>query len=63
MQIQNFSSLMNARKSKNVITRLESDDGSVVDSEEVIVREITSYFRNLYKSEGLSFRGIEGIQW
>ena len=54
---------MNARKSKNVITKLELDDGSLVDSEEVIVREITGYFRNMYKWEGLSFRGIDGIQW
>ena len=33
-----FHSLMNARKAKNVITKLELDDGSIVDSEDDIVR-------------------------
>ena len=36
-----FPTIMNARKSKNVITRLELEDGRLVDSEEDIVREIT----------------------
>ena len=58
-----FHSLMNARKSKNVITRLELEDGSLIDSENDIVREITGFFKSLYKSEGSSFRGINGFDW
>ena len=58
-----FHSLMNARKSKNVITRLELEDGRLIDSEEDIVREITSFFKSLYTTEGLSFRGVDGIDW
>ena len=58
-----FHSLMNARKAKNSITKLESEDGRLVESEEDIVQEITSFFRNLYKTEELNFRGIDGIQW
>ena len=56
-----FRSLMNARKSKNVIIRLELENGSLVDSEEDIVREITGFFSNLYKSKRMNFRGIDGI--
>ena len=58
-----FHCLMNARKAKNVITKLELEDGSFVDKEEDIVREITGFFQSLYKSEVLSFRGLDGIQW
>ena len=56
-----FHSLVNARKSKNVITRLELEDGSLIDSEIDIFREITDFFKSLYKKEGSSFRGIDGI--
>ena len=58
-----FHSLMNARKSKNVITRLELEDGRLVDSEDGIVREITGFFKSLYTTAGLSFRGVDGIDW
>ena len=54
---------MNARKAKNVITKLELEDGSFIYKEEDIVWEITGFFQSLYKSEGLSFRGIKGIEW
>ena len=40
-----FHSLLNARKAKNAITKLELDDGSIVDSEEDIVQEITGFFQ------------------
>ena len=58
-----FHSLLNARKAKNVITKLELDDGSFVDSEDDIVREITGFFQKLYKTEGSRFRGIESFDW
>ena len=58
-----FHSLMNARKAKNVITRLEVEDGRVVDEEADIVREVTDYFKRLFKSDDLIFGGIEGIDW
>ena len=58
-----FHSLLNARKAKNIITNLELDDGSIVDSEDVIVQEIMGFFQKLYKKGGSSFRGIEGIEW
>ena len=58
-----FHNLMNARKSKNVITRLELEDGSLIDSENDIIREITRFFKSLYETEGSSFRGIDGFDW
>ena len=58
-----FHKLMNARKAKNVIKKLEVGDGIVVDKETYIVREITDFFKGLYQSEGLRNRGIEGIEW
>ena len=35
----------------------------MVDKEDDIVREITDFFKTLYKSDELSYRGIEGIEW
>ena len=58
-----FHRLLNARKAKNVITRLELEDGIVVDKEADIVRERTDFFRSLYKSDELIYGGIEGIEW
>ena len=40
-----FHSLMNARKVKNVITKLELEDGSFIDREEDVVREVQVSFR------------------
>ena len=57
-----FHRLMNARKAKNVITKLELEDDSFVDKEEDLVREITRFFQSLYKTEGVSFCGVDGIQ-
>ena len=56
-----FHRLMNARRAKNAITRLEVEDGIVVDTEADIVREITDFFKTLYRSDELGFQGIEGI--
>ena len=58
-----FHNLMNARKAKNVITKLELEDGSFVNKEEDIIREITDFFQSWYEAKGLSFRGIDGIKW
>ena len=58
-----FHSSMNARKAKNVISKLELEDGNVIDKEEDLVQEITGFFQRLYTSDSLCFRGIEGIEW
>ena len=42
-----FHSLMNARKAKNVISKLELEDGSFIDREEEVVREVTGFFQRL----------------
>ena len=43
-----FHRLLNARKSKNFIFKIELDNGEVMTREEDIVREITSFFKDLY---------------
>ena len=58
-----FHSLVNLRKAKDVITKLELEYGSLVDKNKYIVLEITGFFQSLYKLEGLSFWGIHGIEW
>ena len=54
---------MNARKAKNVIAKLELEDGRFIDIEEDVVQEVTGVFQGLYSSKNLCFRGIEGIDW
>ena len=48
-----FHKMMNCTKSINTITKLESDDGSLVDDEELIVKNIVSYFEKLYLKDSL----------
>ena len=61
--IKLFHRLMNARKAKNVIAKLEVEVRSVVDKEDDIVGEITGFFKSLYNSDELGYQGIEGIEW
>ena len=58
-----FHSLMNAKKAKNVISKIELENESFTDIEEDVVREITGFFHSLYSSENLCLGGIEGIDW
>lgn len=41
---------MNARKVKNMISKIEKEDGSLVELEEEIVEEVLSFFKKLYSS-------------
>ena len=43
-----FHRLLNARKSKNFISKIELDNGEVVTREEDIVREIVGFFERLF---------------
>ncbi|PON32619.1 hypothetical protein PanWU01x14_359880 [Parasponia andersonii] len=58
-----FHRLMNARKAKNSIIKLELEDGNFVDKEEDIVKEVTEFYQSLYKLAELDFRGFEGVDW
>ncbi|PON39979.1 hypothetical protein TorRG33x02_341520 [Trema orientale] len=42
---------MNARKAKNLISKIERSDGILLDSEDSIIEEVVSFFQNLYKSD------------
>lgn len=43
-----FHRLMNARKSKNLISKIEKEDGNLVKSENEIIEEVVSFFKKLY---------------
>ena len=58
-----FHNLMNGRKAKNAITKLEKTDVELVTGESGIVEEIISFFSRLYSSSHPRFRGIDGIDW
>ena len=58
-----FHRLLDARKSKNFISKLELDNGEVLLREEDIVKEILNFFENLYSEEIPQFGGFDGVEW
>ena len=46
-----FHRLLNNRKSKNFISKIELDSGEILTREEDIVREIISFFKGLYSKQ------------
>ena len=56
-----FHSLLNARKSKNFISKIEWDNGEMLTTEEVT--EIVHFFEGLFSYEAPIFRGFDGVQW
>uniref|UniRef100_A0A803PZR9 Reverse transcriptase domain-containing protein n=1 Tax=Cannabis sativa TaxID=3483 RepID=A0A803PZR9_CANSA len=58
-----FHNLLNARKAKNTISRIEREDGTILDREDDIVSELISFFSKLYTSERKQGADIEGIEW
>ncbi|PRQ36601.1 putative RNA-directed DNA polymerase [Rosa chinensis] len=58
-----FHKLVNGRRKRNVIEKLELSNGIVVEEEDLIEEEIIRFYKNLYSSkEEVSF-GIEGLHW
>ncbi|PON34323.1 hypothetical protein PanWU01x14_345300 [Parasponia andersonii] len=53
---------MNARKAKNLISKIESSDGILLWSEDNIVEEVVSFFQNLYKSNHGRLKGFIGVE-
>ena len=58
-----FHGLLNARKSRNFVTRVEKNNGEIVDSKEEIVSEIVVFFKILYSSADREVTGFEGVDW
>uniref|UniRef100_A0A803P8A0 Reverse transcriptase domain-containing protein n=1 Tax=Cannabis sativa TaxID=3483 RepID=A0A803P8A0_CANSA len=58
-----FHNLLNARKARNTISRIERDNGDIIDSEKEIVEELIAFFSKLYTSETRMGTGVEGIEW
>ena len=58
-----FHSLLNARTSKNLISKIELDNGQVLTREEDIVPEIVRFYESLYSDEVPEILGFEGVEW
>ena len=56
-----FHSLMNERRAKNAILKLERTNRELITEEEEIAEEIISLFSQIYSSSHPRFRGIDGM--
>uniref|UniRef100_A0A803QD86 Endonuclease/exonuclease/phosphatase domain-containing protein n=1 Tax=Cannabis sativa TaxID=3483 RepID=A0A803QD86_CANSA len=57
-----FHNLLNGRKARKTISRIERDNGAIIDNEKEIVEELIAFFSNLYTSEVRLGTGVEGIE-
>ncbi|KAL3689125.1 hypothetical protein R1sor_015434 [Riccia sorocarpa] len=57
-----FFSLLKARRAKDTITAIKTEDGRTLTKEEDIMRELYRYYSNLYKKEDLSPQAIQKLQ-
>ena len=57
-----FHNLLNVRKSKNFIPKIEFDNEEVLTIEDV-VREVVHFFGSLFSYEATTFRGFDGMEW
>ena len=58
-----FHNLMNGKRARNAITKLERVNGELITEEEEIAKEIISFFSRLYSLSHPRFRGIDGLDW
>ena len=58
-----FHRLLNVRKSKNFISKIELDNGEVLTREEDVVREIVHFFETLFSYDDHALRGYAGVEW
>jgi len=58
-----FHRIASGRKVNKLINKIENAVGVVLQTENEIVEEITSFFENLYKEEERVRFGVEGLDW
>lgn len=58
-----FHSIVNGRKNRNMIKKLESLEGNIIEGDAGIEAEIIRYFSVLYSDGGVSRPFIEGLNW
>ena len=58
-----FHSMLNARKAKNFVSKIELDNGDTVCWEENIVEEIVCFYEKHFSKEERTFRGFRGVNW
>ena len=58
-----FHILVNNRRNKNTISRLEREDGTVLEDKQEIEEEITSFYETLFKENNEITWSLQGLQW
>ena len=58
-----FHRLLNTCKSKNLMSKIELENGEVMTREEDIITEIVNFFKALYSQNIPQFRGFERLEW
>lgn len=58
-----FHRLLSVRRTRNSISKLESDDGIALEDEEKCSKIIVEFYMKLYESSRGAFNGIEGLEW
>lgn len=58
-----FHALLNHRKSRSLMVKLELEDGSVVSGEGQIEDAVVEYFAQLYKKSEHVGGTIDGVDW
>ena len=57
-----FHRIINQKKVNKLICKLEKEDGSIVEEENEIVKEVVEFFKKLYSKKERSQVGFEGIE-
>ena len=58
-----FHSIMSARKAKNAIRRLEKEDGSLIEDEDLIVEEINGFYSHMFSVSLVRTTEWEVVNW
>lgn len=58
-----FHKMVNGRRKRNFIERIEVDNGLLEENESIIEQDIISFYKNLYSSTFDECWGLEGLDW
>lgn len=58
-----FHRLLSARRTRNTISKLETEEGAIFDDEEEITKKIVEFYEKLYESPRGKFIGVQGLEW
>ena len=58
-----FRRVVNSKKVNKMNSKLEKEDGCIVESKTEIVNEILNYFKKLYTKRNRQSVGFQGLEW